>query len=422
MIRLRLILLAMLIGCRCALSQSVLKGKVISEETKTPLSAVSVYLNNTSLGTVTDANGLFILNRIPPGKFRLVATSVGYETYSEMIDLREIPKDFIISLKTKTEELEGFSVRTSVPDGWKKYGKFFRDLIIGSTPNSNDCILENPEVVKFRLNADNTLTAYANKPLQVTNYALGYEISYKLEDFVVDLSTNLLNYSGYAFYKDLALTHPKKAAKYSEARYETYKGSLLHFMRAFYANQLDAQGFEMHNLGKISNPEKDRAKYILSIYGNKPITSVVSSQAGFEVGTDGSITHLRNTEYTVDSTDYFKKMLKQPDSVISHQLLTSDSIGFAVDSTIAGLYFRDSLEVSYKLKGIPPRYRALSKENKHETYPVSQFVFVHKNPVLVLNNGFYYKPYDVKITGFWAWWENMSTWLPYDYFPESAIR
>ena len=398
-------------------SQSILKGKVISEDSKLPLPSVSVYINSTSLGTITNEQGQFIISRIPPGKFRLVATCVGYETWSDLIDLHSLPTDFTISLKTKGEELEAFSVSPPDPDGWEKYGKYFKLILIGTTPNSNDCKLMNPEIVKFRLNKDNTLVAFAREPLQVTNYELGYEIKYKLEEFEVNLDNGLVNYSGYAFYKDLAISHPKRAVKYEKARLNTYLGSLLHFMRAFYANDLTVQGFEMHSLAKIVNPEKERAKEMFRIYGNKPITSETKSQIGFEVSTTGVPVHLRTTNSNIDSTDYFKKALKQPDSLISHELISSDSIGFAVDSTIAGLYFPDSLEVSYKLKDTPPRYKSLSKENKKETYPISQFVFVHRTSVFVLNNGFYYKPGNLKITGYWAWYENMSTWLPFDYQP-----
>ena len=111
-------------------------------------------------------------------------------------------------------------------------------------------------------------------------------------------------------------------------------------------------------------------------------------------------------------SDYFKKKLLEPDSVISHQIISADSIGFAADSTIAGLYFRDSLEISYKNKTIPNRYRDLSREHKHETFPVSQFVFINNRPVYILKNGFHYKTLDLKITGFWAWWETMATLLP----------
>ncbi|HET6999928.1 MAG TPA: carboxypeptidase-like regulatory domain-containing protein [Puia sp.] len=400
-----------------AFSQSVLKGRVISDENKKPLASVSVYLNNTSIGTTTNDEGQFILRGIPQGKFSLVATSVGFETYTVLLDLRDLPKDFEIALKPKADELAGFSVLPTDPNGWEKYGKYFMTLMIGTTPNSNNTKLTNPEVVKFRLNEGNILTAFAKEPLKITNYTLGYEIEYKLEEFEVNLNTALVNYTGYAFYRDMGLKHPNRVRRYSEARFETYKGSLLHFMRSFYANDLEEQGFEMRSLAMISNPEKDRAKEMFRKFGNKPITSIADATIGYEVTTGGGMNHLRTTTHTVDSTGFFKQMLKQPDSLVSHQLIFSDSVGFAVDSIIAGFYFSDSMEVSYKWKLVPPRYKALSKKTKHETIPVSEFVFVNKTPVYIVRNGFYYKPYDLKITGYWAWIENVSTWLPFDYYP-----
>jgi hypothetical protein len=403
--------------CSGALSQTTLRGKVISEDSQKPLASVSVYLNNTSLGAVTNEEGIFIIRGIPSGKFRLVASSVGFETYVNMIDPRTVGKDFVISLKPKAEELQGFSVTPPEPDGWKKWGKLFTELFIGDTPGSNDCKLTNPEVIKFRMNTDNTLTAYAKEPLQIVNYNLGYEIKYKLEEFQYDFNIKLVNFSGYAFFTDMGVKHPNRVRRYNETRLETYKGSLLHFKRAFFANELDAQGFELRNLGNISNPEKDRAKRLFAKYGNAPIIDTADSQVGFEIDIYGHPTHLRTTTHTIDSTDYFKKKLLEPDSVISHQLISSDSIGFAADSTVAGMYFKDSLEVTYKFKTIPERYKHLNKDHKHETFPVSQFVFVNKRPIYILNSGYHYKPYDLKITGYWAWSENISTLLPFDYRP-----
>jgi hypothetical protein len=71
--------------CQYAFSQSVLKGHVFSEENKKPLASVSVYLNNTSIGTITNDEGLFVLKDIPQGKFSLIATSVGFETYTTLL-------------------------------------------------------------------------------------------------------------------------------------------------------------------------------------------------------------------------------------------------------------------------------------------------------------------------------------------------
>jgi len=416
-LRIDICFLSLLFCIPGAFSQTVLKGHVFSEDMHKPVASVSVYLNNTSIGTITNDDGQFILKGIPQGKFNLVATSVGYETYTTLLDLHDLPKDFEIVLKPKADELEGFSVLPTDPNGWEKYGKYFILLMIGTTPNSNNTKLMNPEAVKFRLNEGNILTAFAKEPLRITNYTLGYEIEYKLEEFEVNLNTALVNYTGYAFYKDMGLKHPNRIRRYRDARFETYKGSLLHFMRSFYANDLEVQGFEMRSLAMISNPEKDRAKAKFKKYGNKPITSELDATIGFEVTRGGDMNHLRTTTHTVDSTDFFKKMLKQPDSLVSHQVILSDIAGFAVDSTIAGFYYPDSMEVSYKWKLVPPRYKALSKKYKHETIPVSEFVFVNKTPVYIVRNGFYYKPYDLKITGYWAWVENVSTWLPFDYYP-----
>src|SRR5258708_7560170 len=119
----------------------------------------------------------------------------------------------------------------------------------------------------------------------------------------------------------------------------------------------------------------------------------------------------------VDSTDYFQKALLQPDSIISRQQVPADSIGFAVDRFTAGFYFPDSLEISYKFKEVPAAYKSLSRRHKHETFPISQFVFINRKPIYVLSNGFYYGPHDLKITGYWAWSETMATLLPYDYMP-----
>jgi hypothetical protein len=247
------------------------------------------------------------------------------------------------------------------------------------------------------------------------NYSLGYEIRYKLEEFEYNLNSKLVNYSGYAFFTDMAIAHPNRARRYAEERLEIFTGSFLHFMRAFYLNKLEVEGFEMRNLGNISNPEKDRAKKLFSLQKDSLILNTTSSTFTVTNNPNGQPYISSANAITLDSTDYFKKKLLEPDSVISHQLISADSMGFAVDSFIAGLYFKDSLEVSYKLKDIPNRYKALSKENKHQTYPISQFVFVYKRPVYVLSNGYYYKPYDLKITGYWAWEECMSTRLPYDY-------
>jgi CarboxypepD_reg-like domain len=406
-----------------ATSQITIQGTVMASDTKKPLPAVSVYLNNTSIGTITNNNGFFILRDIPFDKFKLIVSCIGYGTYAIEFDSKKMSGDFNITLKPKAEQLDRVVLMPDDPNGWKKWGKLFTDLFIGTNSNSNQCHIQNPEVIKLRMNPDNTLTAYAREPLRILNYALGYEIRYKLEEFEFDFNTKVVTYNGYAFFRDLGLSNRKKERKYQEERNETYQGSLLNFMRSYFVNRLEQRGFEMRNLGNISNPEKDRAKYKFKLEWVRHRDSTI-------LDTTEIITKIippacakckplaTETVKTTDSTDYFKKKLLGPDSVISHEVVLADSIGFAEDSATAGMYFKDSLEVSYKLKDVPKKYKTLSKEHKDETYPVSQFVFVNRKPVYISANGYYYGPHDLKITGFWAWSETISTLLPYDYSPE----
>jgi len=391
-----------------------MRGKVISEETREPLPSISVYLNSTSLGTITDKQGAFVLRGIPAGKFRLVASGIGYETYIKLIDPKQAGDEMVISLKAKPEELKSFDVVPPDPKGWIKWGPLFTKIFIGTSHNSDECFIENPDILKFRLSADNTLMVSAGEPVHIMNYSLGYEIMYKLEEFEYNFSNKLVVYNGYALFKDLSPGSPKKADKWKETRKETYEGSLLHFMRAYFVNKLTPQGFEMHSLGYMSNPAKDSAKEIFRLHPDSVILDttfreIIPTTPGFfEVKT-----------LTKNVSDKYKAALLEPDSVISHLPVLADSIGFLADSATAGLYFPDSLEVSYTLKPVPNQYKRISKSHRNETYLVSQFMFINRKPVYVLSNGYYFGPYDLKITGFWAWWETMCNMLPYDYLPAS---
>jgi hypothetical protein len=378
-----------LLSASLAFPQQKLSGKVLDAGSGSPLASISVYLNNTSIGTTTTANGEFFLGHIPPAKYKLIVSGISFKTFSTIIDTHDSIAYMTIELTRAADLLKGTEINPPDPNGWSKWGQLFTNLFVGTSPHADECRILNHEVLKFRMNDDNTLSIYAEKPLQLHNAALGYDITYKIEDFTFDFSASVVAYSGSVLFKDLSLARSgSKALSWRQNRFTAYNGSLLHFMRSLYVNRLAAEGFEMHSLAKVFNRDKQRAKQLFA------------KQAKI-----------------LDSTDYFKKVLMQPDSIISHQLVPEDSVAFAEDSMIAGFYFPDSLEVSYKLKEIPAAYRRLSPETRKETYPVSQFVFVNKAPIYVLGNGFHYGPNDLKITGYWAWSETIATLLPYDYEP-----
>ncbi len=56
-----------------------LSGKIIDSETKEPVVGANVILEGTYLGAAADVDGYYFINNIPPGKYRVIITAVGYQ-------------------------------------------------------------------------------------------------------------------------------------------------------------------------------------------------------------------------------------------------------------------------------------------------------------------------------------------------------
>ena len=405
-------LLVLLFPCCMSVLAQTLTGKVINSQTKEPLAAASVYLSNTSIGVNTNKMGVFEINTVRGGKYKLVVSFVGYETYVMTVNPAHLPTDLVIPLEPKLNKLEDIVLEPYETNGWEKWGKFFTDLFIGTVSYTWQCSLKNPEVLRFRNSKkDHKLYATATAPLIIKNNSLGYEITYSLEEFEFDFERKVVSFNGYPLFKDLAIDHPSKARLWQEKRKFVYYGSLMHFMRSFFMNKVEEEGFEIRNLGYVPNLAKFRAMKLYHQYKDSVI--IHNQDTSFRI--QSGYISLRYNQ--VDSTDFYKKALVLPDTVISYAIVPADSIGYAIDSSTAGLYARDSLEISYLLKEVPDDYKRLTAKHRKETYPVSQFTFINKRPIEISGNGNYYGPHDLKITGFWAWWETVSTMLPFDYWP-----
>lgn len=57
-----------------------IKGRVLDRETNSPIIGANVFLENSSLGTVTDVNGNYFIINIPPGAYTLRVSYIGYST------------------------------------------------------------------------------------------------------------------------------------------------------------------------------------------------------------------------------------------------------------------------------------------------------------------------------------------------------
>lgn len=378
----------------------MLKGRIIADSGGTPLAAASVFLSNTSVGTATDSTGGFRL-WVPSGKYDLVVSSVGYETYTQTIS--HAPADaLLIRLNPKAELLDEVVVGGYEKEGWDIWGSFFLRNFIGTSAWAADCRIKNYEVIKFRNNKKkHRLSAMAGEQLVIENPALGYTIHYQLETFEYDFNLGYFLYTGYPLFIPMEGNRAKQT-RWRKRRQEAYQGSMMEFMRALYRNRIVEEGYEVKRLVKTPNKEKER---IREIYQNRVMQDGAIDKSGLPA----------------DSVDYYRMVLRQPDelSTYSSYTMPGDSIAYQVDSLTAGLEFTDYLQVCYTKAPPPEVYQRLSPNNKKM---MSEVALVGNRSVEIKSNGNFYPPSNLMTLGYWAWSEKMANILPFDYKPPASSQ
>ena len=68
-------------------STGTIAGLVYDRETENPLAGANIFLENTSYGAATDENGMFFIDKVPPGKYTVTVNYVGYTKQSTNITL-----------------------------------------------------------------------------------------------------------------------------------------------------------------------------------------------------------------------------------------------------------------------------------------------------------------------------------------------
>ena len=376
-----------------------IKGKVINEANGTPLQDCSVFINSTSKGAITSSNGVFELQDVPEGKYELIVSRIGFETYVLEFSSSQLPLDLRISLKQKATELSTVTVEAAPQEnGWSKWGRVFVDNFIGTTPNSKSCTIKNSRVLRFWFSKKkNRLNVSAKEPLIIQNKALGYTIKFQLESFYYDFNTRISLYTGYPFFQEMNASE-RKQRRWMDARRKVYFGSIPHFMKSLYNNQLDEQGFQVIRQSKIFDPEKERVRDLYK--------KIFPSTDTFRLQNNTLVNINQKSDYPPDSIAYFNSILSKPDSYsryigLGANKLIKDSIG----STTKSLFFNDTLHVMYRF----PMQDHVDQSTINLITPV---------PVQIEKNGHYYPPQELLVNGYWAVFEKIANTLPLDYSPE----
>ena len=384
-------------------SQRAITGSVVDAGTGKVIPGCSVFITNTSKGTTTDNIGYFEISGVPAGKHQLIISSVGYETNVFTFSEEKLPINIKVELKIKVRELANVIVESYVEETWEKWGRLFLDNFIGTSANSKGCTIKNAKDIRFKFyKKSNRLVAYSDEALLIENKALGYTIHYQLEKFEVNFNDESVVFLGYSLFEE-----SKNKKNYAQHRQQSYKGSMLHFMRSVYTNTLIENGFEVRRMVRIYNLEKLRVKKAYA-----PIKVVSTAR-----GSATPIIEMKEPDLPPDTLSYYQRVMRQPDynEVYGEKLLTADSVVIKQEGLYKVMYFPDYLFVTYTGELEEEGYvRSLSEARS----PVSQRSFLFSpnfDLIRIEKNGHYFDPQNLFALGYWGWSEKLANALPLDY-------
>lgn len=237
---LRIIKILVLLFCLENVYSQKIIGLIV-DENKNPLPGVNVYYDGTTIYTLTDEKGTFILDSPFKNNNLLVISSIGYKTQY----LKDYQESLYIQLEPEINELKEVVVKNSgLPR--KLLLKLFKDNFIGTTKNGKAATILNEDILVFDYNMDKKeLTAYANDELIILSPRMGYKIFYKLVDFKLNFSHKVTQenviksfYAGVSRFEET--TNSKKVI---ENREQAYLGSQLHLFRAIANKNTASEGF-----------------------------------------------------------------------------------------------------------------------------------------------------------------------------------
>jgi len=254
------IIIIILITASLQTHSQELKGIVLDNNTKQPLSNVSVFFNGTTIGTITDRQGNFRLDAPADQKFPVAISAIGYN--SVLLTDYTSDKNLIVFLIPRIYELDEVVVTSKRPFFERTSRNYnlstFKRQFLGETVNAYNCRILNESAIAFQYDNDKLmLTANASQPLIISNRSLGYSITFHLDFFKFTQTPYSLTYAGYYIFSEDSTLNLKEMERALKRRRLAYMGSRMHLMRSLWENNLDSSGFTIKNSTSQSSVSYD---------------------------------------------------------------------------------------------------------------------------------------------------------------------
>lgn len=352
-----------------AFSQTgTITGVVKDAETGETLPYCNVFLNNTTIATVTDLEGKFTLSGLEPGPLEVGFSFMGYVAETRKLTLNPGGTSTInLSMKPFDQELSDVEIKASRDKVWERDLRKFQNLFLGNDQNASFSTIQNPWAIDFSEGKEKgTFLATAIQPIEIVNLYLGYKISFDLKEFF-DSPTNY-RIVGAARFEEIKPESETQRSTWDNNRAEVYRKSPMNMFRAMINKQEEQEGF--------------------FLYGDKP-----GGSASMNMRSD-----IFSNELGKSVVPYKPEQLVTPADKPGEYLIA----------------MKGRIEIHYQ--------KGYSQVNtyKDAPYPVS-WLEVNKGIVRVRENGMVLNPQDLVFSGDMDQ-KRISTLLPLDYDAEKAIQ
>jgi hypothetical protein len=241
----RILLFCIYLGFVCSFFSQTISGK-IQTESGSAISDVNVYLDGTKISTVSKSDGRFTLDIHGQKSGNLIFQKDSYETSIFPVD-KAIGKSVKVVIN-KVSDIEEVVIIPYTEQAYKDFINYFLDQFIGF--DRDDIRIKNQRMLRFSYDKKNQfLKVKAPEILIIENKKLGYTIQYNLINFEADFKAKSTSYLGTSFFKETSF---RKEIILN--RMNAYKGSMMHFLRSLYNNELEKEGFIVNHARRIPNP------------------------------------------------------------------------------------------------------------------------------------------------------------------------
>lgn len=275
-----------------------ISGKILDIETNNPVEYVTVYINGTTKGTITDSTGYFHLEKVIT-PCALVLSHVGYKTFSTNLENRTYsgveflltPKDVFLNeicisdQNLRKNNLELFRSDFLGTDVWGKYAKIENEdaLYFSKEYFQKQCEVSDKQLPYFLTNnleaiqwsEDSTFIIYpklsyfkvnAKEPLIVDLPLLGYKVYIDLIGFVHEYlnrtSPDKCAYLGLFYFQPIKFITKRDSIRITKNRVKVYYNSAQHFCRSLYDNKLLENGYLLYEHFNIDSLKKNLVKKV----------------------------------------------------------------------------------------------------------------------------------------------------------------